>query len=170
MMRRTLHRLFELGIIIKGIDGALELVGGLLLLFLSPDQISDIISFFIREELREDPADLVANLLLHSIQSVIRSRSFAGAFLLVHGVTKLLLVAGLATNQLWSYPVGIAVFGAFTVYQIYELVHRYSFFLVIVTVLDIIVIALIFEEYGRVRTENPDLGRRLAAGLKADDN
>jgi uncharacterized membrane protein len=60
---RLLHRIFELGVIAKGIDGALELIGGLLLLFLSPTAITGAILFLVQGELKEDPTDLVANLL-----------------------------------------------------------------------------------------------------------
>ncbi len=107
--------------------------------------------FLIQGELQEDPTDLIANLIKHSTPGVIRSRTSASAFLLVHGVTKLLLVAGLLSHKLWSYPAAIVVFGAFTVYQFYELIHRFSFFLGAVTVLDLIVIVLIVEEYRHVK-------------------
>ena len=146
------HRLFELGILFKGIDGALELAGGFLLLFLSPAAISGLVFFFIRGELKEDPTDLVANLLLRSTPKVIQSRTLASTFLLVHGIAKLLLVAGLLSNQLWSYPAAVLVFGAFAVYQLYQLAHQYSFFLGAATVLDIIVIVLIVEEYRHMKT------------------
>jgi uncharacterized membrane protein len=46
-MRRNLHRFFELSILIKGIGGGLELVVGLLLVFLSPVAISRVILFFV---------------------------------------------------------------------------------------------------------------------------
>ena len=137
----------------KGIDGAFELAGGLLLLFLTPKAINSIVLFFIRGELIEDPADLLANLVLRTSQSVVQGRSHASTFLIVHGFVKLTLVAGLAFNQLWSYPVGIAVFTGFTVYQLWELAHHYSLFLVIATVLDVLVIALVIAEYRHVKTE-----------------
>ena len=60
---RIVHRFFELGILIKGIDGAFELVGGLLLLLLLSEEISGIVFFFVRWELEEAPTDLVANAL-----------------------------------------------------------------------------------------------------------
>jgi hypothetical protein len=44
-MKRILHRFFELGILIKGVDGGLELVGGLLLVFLSPVAINRVLLF-----------------------------------------------------------------------------------------------------------------------------
>ena len=149
--RRTLHRFFELGILIKGIDGGLELVGGLLLLFLAPATISGILFFLVRGELKEDPTDLIANLLLHSTGKAIQAKLSASAFLIVHGAVKLLLVVGLAANRLWSYPTAIAMFAGFTIYQIFQLWHQSSLFLGTVTVLDIVVVLLVFGEYRRVK-------------------
>jgi uncharacterized membrane protein len=149
--RRILHRFFELGILIKGVDGGLELVGGLLLVFLSPVAINRVVFFFLEGELKEDPTDLVANLLLHTTRSAIEVRVPASVFLIVHGIVKLVLVGGLATNRLWSYPAAILVFAGFTIYQLYQLGQQYSLFLETVTVLDVIVILLVIAEYRHMR-------------------
>jgi uncharacterized membrane protein len=146
-----LHRFFELGILIKGVDGGLELVGGLLLIFLSPAAINRVIFFFVEGELKEDPTDLIANLLLRTTQSTTEVRVPASVFLIVHGILKLVLVGGLATNRLWSYPAAILVFAGFTFYQLYQLGQQYSFFLATVTVLDVIVILLVITEYRHMR-------------------
>jgi uncharacterized membrane protein len=148
---RLLHRFFEFGLLAKGVDGALELIGGLLLLFLSASAIRGVVFFLVQGELKEDPTDLVANLLVHNTRTVIRSRVPASAFLIVHGVVKLGLVGGLAANALWSYPAAIAVFTAFAIYQTYEIVQRGSLFLVIATILDIVVVLLIIAEYRHLR-------------------
>jgi uncharacterized membrane protein len=150
--RKTLHRLFEVGILIKGIDGGLELLGGLLLLVLSPGTISGIVFFFVQAELKEDPTDLIVNLLLHTTRNVLQNKVLASVFLLVHGVAKLLLVAGLLANKRWSYPVAIVVFAAFTVYQTYQLSYQYSLLLVTLTILDVVVILLVIGEYRYART------------------
>jgi uncharacterized membrane protein len=147
---RLLHLVFELGVIAKGVDGALELIGGLALLLLSPTAIRGTILFLVRGELKEDPTDLVANLLLHNTRTIIDTRISASAFLIVHGVVKLALVGGLATNKLWSYPAAIVVFTGFTIYQIYQLTQQSSLFLGIVTVLDIFVVLLVIAEYRHV--------------------
>lgn len=149
--RRTLHRFFELGLLMKGIDGGLELFGGLLLLFLAPATINGILLFFVRGELKEDPTDLVANLLLRTTGKVVQAPLSASAFLIVHGVVKLLLVAGLAANKLWSYPTALAVFAGFTIYQVFQLWHESSLLLGTVTVLDVVVVLLVFGEYRHVR-------------------
>jgi uncharacterized membrane protein len=149
--RRILHRFFELGILIKGVDGGLELVGGLLLVFLSPVAINRVVFFFVQGELNEDPTDLVANLLLHTTRSAIEVRVPASVFLIVHGIVKLALVGGLAANRLWSYPAAIFVFAGFSIYQLYQLGQRYSLFLETVTVLDVLVILLVIAEYRHIR-------------------
>jgi len=146
-----LHRVFQLGVLAKAVDGAFELFGGLLLLLLSPAAITRTIFLLVQGELKEDPTDLVANLLLHNAGTIIQSRVPASAFLIIHGVVKLALVGGLATNQLWSYPAAIVVFTGFTVYQAYQLSRQYSLFLEIVTVLDIVIVLLIVAEYRHVR-------------------
>lgn len=148
---RIVHRFFELGILIKGIDGAFELVGGLLLAFLSPSAINQLVYFFLEDELKEDPADSVANLLLHITRSAIKVRVSASAFLIVHGIVKLALVIGLATHRLWSYPLAILVFTGFTIYQLYQVSQQYSLFMVTVTVLDVMVIILVIAEYRHMR-------------------
>ncbi len=149
--RRILHRFFELGVLVKGIDGGLQLVGGIFLFSLSPATINGMLYFFVRGELREDPTDLFVNLLLHATRNIIQSKTLAGVFLLLHGGAKLLLVGGLANHKLWSYPAAIVVFAAFTVYQLYELVHQASLFMGTITIMDIIVVVLIAAEYRQVR-------------------
>lgn len=150
-----LHRIFVLGVIAKGVDGALELFGGLLLLLLSPAAIRGTIFFLVRGELKEDPTDVVANLLMHNAGTVIQTRIPASAFLIVHGVVKLGLVGGLATGKLWSYPAAIVVFTGFVSYQVYQLSQQNSLFLGIVTILDIIVVLLVIAEYRHVRLASP---------------
>jgi uncharacterized membrane protein len=39
-------------------------------------------------------------------------------YVLSHGVIKMVAVVALLKNKLWGYPVSIAVFGGFIVYQI----------------------------------------------------
>jgi len=134
-------------VIAKGVDGALELIGGLLLLILSPPAITGAILFLVQGELKEDPTDLVANLLVRDTGRIINSRVPASSFLILHGAVKLALVVGLATNKFWSYPAAIVVFTAFAIYQICQLVLQSSLFLGFVTALDIVVVFLIVAEY-----------------------
>jgi hypothetical protein len=77
---RLLHRIFELGVLAKGIDGGLELIGGLLLLVLSPAAIRGTVLILVQGELKEDPTDLVANLLLHTPPLLFRPEFLRARF------------------------------------------------------------------------------------------
>jgi uncharacterized membrane protein len=144
------HRLFEIGILLKGIDGALELVSGLALVFLPTAAITGVIHFLVSGELQEDPTDFFANLLLHQTRNIIQSQSLASVFLIVHGGVKLALVAGLALNRLWSYPAAIVIFAGLSAYQGYQLAFRPSWLMAALTSLDVAVVVLIAWEYRHV--------------------
>ena len=55
--RDWLDQAFLIGIILKGLDGLLELVGGLLLLVISPAAIDRVTRALTQHELSEDPRD-----------------------------------------------------------------------------------------------------------------
>ncbi|HUX36210.1 MAG TPA: DUF2127 domain-containing protein [Candidatus Paceibacterota bacterium] len=149
---RGLHDLFEIGIAIKGIDGIIELAGGIFLYFASHAMLVNMVLFLAHGELLEDPRDWFVNLLLHTAQNFSpQAQWFASALLMVHGAVKIFLVAGLLKNKLWAYPASIVIFTGFAVYQFYQLTYGYSLFLWSITIVDIIVVGLIIHEYLHVK-------------------
>ena len=149
---RGLHDLFELGIVLKGIDGTLELAAGVLLWFLTPAALNGFVGGLFRGELAEDPKDWLAHVLLHTTRSLTAGLgAYVGTLLVAHGLVKMFLVAGLWRGKLWAYPAAIAAFAAFVAYELYQLNLSYSLFLWIVTIVDVLVIALIAHEYMHVR-------------------
>ena len=53
--RDTLDRLFAVTVAIKGLDGLLELIGGLALLVITPEQVERIASVFARQRAGHRP-------------------------------------------------------------------------------------------------------------------
>jgi uncharacterized membrane protein len=146
--RSILHNSFRTGITLKGIDGVLELIGGALLWFVNPSRLGDPLQMALQHELSRDPHDFVAAHLLHVTERLTSAnRTFATLFLLSHGLVKIIIVAALWMDRLWAYPLGIGVFSAFGVYQVYRWTHTHSFFLVLLTVFDVLVIYLTWAEY-----------------------
>ena len=145
-----LDRAFLVGIVLKGLDGVLEVVGGVLLLVVSPATIFGISKALTQHELSEDPHDFLASHLLGVTGTLTGSSlRFGAAYLLLHGVVKIVLVAALLRNQLWAYPLTIAFLIAFIVYQIYRLTFAPSVGLVGLTVFDLVVTWLAIREYQR---------------------
>jgi uncharacterized membrane protein len=147
-----LDRLFAIGIIGKGINGLAELIGGLLLLFVTPESIHDLVAVLTRGELSEDPNDLVARYLLHTANGLTGSAVIFGAiYLLVHGAVKIVLVIALLLNKLWAYPCMIAVLLIFIGYQLYRIALQPSAALVVLTAFDVLIVTLTWLEYRRQR-------------------
>lgn len=155
-----LDRAFLVGIILKGLDGLLEVAGGLLLLLISPATIADVARAVTQHELSEDPHDFLATHLLHATGTLTGSAlTFGAVYLLSHGLVKIVLVAALLRNQLWAYPTLIVFLIVFIVYQLYRMTFAPSTGLAGLTVLDAIVAWLTIREYQRQR-----LHRRQPAG------
>jgi len=145
---RLRELLFRTSVSLKGLDAALEIVGGAALLAVSPAWILRAIAFLTQDELAEDPRDLVANYLLHAAQNVsLGSERFTAIYLLSHGIIKIGLVGALLKDKLWAYPAAVIVFSAFILYQLYRFTYTHGFGLIALSLFDMIVIWLIWIEY-----------------------
>jgi len=147
---RRLRLLFVWSILGKALDGVVEIIVGLALVF----RVATIhvIGFMIQHELIEDPTDFIAGAIQHHLFPFLaHKRNFAAAYLLSHGLVKLFLVVDLIRNRLWAYPAAIIVFVMFIAYQVYGLRVAPSPMLVLLTALDLIVIGLTWHEYRIVR-------------------
>ena len=146
-------KVFEGGIILKGIDGLLEFLGGLLVLFISPARLHSFIDFVTHRELAQDPHDKIANLLIHMTRHYADGgRTFLVVYLWIHAAIKLTAVIGILKNQLWAYPFSLASLGLLVVYQLYTIFFvKASAGMILLTVFDVVIIGLIWREYGKVR-------------------
>lgn len=152
MQEKQIHQAFEIGVILKGLHALLELLGGMLLVFVSRNTIANLVASVTQEELIEDPKDLVAQYLFQSAQHLsVGSQTFAAWYLLSHGVIKLLLVIGLLKKKLWAYPASLVVLGLFILYQVYRFTFTHSVWLVLLSIFDLIVIWLVWHEYRLMR-------------------
>ena len=143
---KYIRRLFVAGLVLKGINSVIEILGGILLLFTG--SITTFISVLINKELTEDPTSFVA---IHT-QGILPylhayGQLYFSVYLLIHGVLKVILVICLLRNKLWAYPATISVLSIFVIYQLYKIVFGYSLFLVLLTALDAILIVLTWHEY-----------------------
>ena len=162
LLSRRLDDAFKLSVSIKGIDGALELIGGLLLLFVSPSSIGHLGHALTQNELSQDPNDFVALHILRFSRTLGHGgHLFAAAYLISHGVAKVVLVAALLRRQHWAYPGMIALLVAFIVYQCYRIALDASVSLTLLTVFDGFVVWLTWREWqahGRVKLHETPVG------------
>jgi uncharacterized membrane protein len=149
---RSLDDTFKVAVTLKGIDGALEIVGGAVLLFVSPHAIDWLVRTLTQHELSQDHHDFIARHILHSAGQLAHgSKTFAALYLLSHGLTKVVLVVAVLRNQLWAYPSMIVLLGAFIAYQLYRLAGHLTVGLSLLTIFDAFVAWLTWREYGQKR-------------------
>jgi uncharacterized membrane protein len=154
-LSRALDTTFKVGLVLKGLDGILEVAGGILLLFLSPQAIQHLVRALTAHELSEDPHDLIARYLLHTTAHLSHGTTLFGAiYLLSHGIAKIVLVALVLKDKLWAYPWLIGLLLAFIAYQLYRItaVH-FSIGLTLLTVFDAFLVWLTWREYRSKRAQ-----------------
>jgi len=143
-----LDKVFEVGIVLKGLDGLLEIAGGVLLLLIKPQYLNQLASTLTQHELSEDPHDFLSSYVLHSTQNLAAgSLVFAALYLLSHGVVKIVLVWEILHNRLWAYQGLIYLTIGFMAYQIYRFSYSHSIGLVLLTLFDAVIVYLTAVEY-----------------------
>jgi len=149
---KLLHWGFEIGIWFKGIDGILELIGGILLLATNPDAINHLIVNLTEHELQNDPGDWICNTLRRAGDHLHDGTKIWGSvYLLSHGAIKVFLAGGILLNKLWAYPTAMIVIGCFILFQSGRLIFHFSPALLAATVIDVIIVALVWNEYRRAK-------------------
>ena len=143
------------GVVIKGIDGVLETLGGATLLFVGPSEVNRLFALLTQHELSEDPHDFFAT---HAAAPLARvtpgSLSFGAKYLIAHGAVKIFLAVNLLQRRLWAYPVAIVFLSLFIIYQLYRYSFSHSIGLLILGALDAAVVLLIWNEYRYLNSES----------------
>lgn len=143
-----IYQLFEVSVVLKGLNALVELILGTLLLFTN---VLDVVQALAQNELLEDPNDFFATHLQNLTGSISpQTQMFAALYLLSHGLIKGVLVIGLLRNKLWAYPASLAVLALFVAYQVIKFFQHYSVALALLTLFDLVVMSLIYHEYRRI--------------------
>ena len=145
---KRLDRVFRISVTLKALDGALEIIGGLLLLVLSPSEINLLARTLTQHELSQDPHDFIARHLLQATSGLTHGTTiYAGIYLLSHGLAKVVVIVAVLRDQLWAYPAMIALLGAFIAYQLYRIALDPTIGLALLTIFDAFVVWLTWREY-----------------------
>jgi len=148
---KRIHEFFEIGVILKGLNALIEFVLGITLLFVN---VAGIVQDMVNDELVEDPDNFLAR-HLHPITSQFtpEAQFYSAIYLISHGIIKGALVFGLLKGYSWSYPAGLAVLALFVIYQCIQILIHFSIGLILLTIFDLVVMWLIWEEYKRVQQQ-----------------
>lgn len=142
---KRIHVLFLLAVILKGLDGLLEIVLGLLLMF--TDEFSDVVYFLTRDALIDDPDNYFATHLRAFANMSHEAFFIGGLYLVGHGAVKAFISGTLWRNYAWAYPAAMALLGLFILYELIHVVQTYSIPFMILALFDATMLWLVWYEY-----------------------
>lgn len=153
--KTSTERLFRIAIALKGLDGAVQLIGALILAFIPSTVVTGFTHAVITRDLLGDPSGTLARHLQLASEHFVDggTKTFAVAYLLAHGVIKLALVFALSRKWVRAYPVAMVVLAAFVVYEVYRAIDTHSIALPFFAALDAVIIVLVYREYRQLRRE-----------------
>jgi len=80
------HRMFEVALLLKGLNGIVELVGGTLALFVPLRTVNQLVLWLTASEIENDPNDWLANTLINAAEKLsMGTKEYASFYLLAHG-------------------------------------------------------------------------------------
>jgi uncharacterized membrane protein len=150
------ERFFKVALILKGLDGAAELVAAVVLLLVPAAAVDRLVAEVVSRDLLGPPDGFLArHLMAGTAEFASGNRAFVLAYLGLHGAVKIGLVVALLSRWRPAYPVAAAVLGVFVAYEVLRAVRTGSMVLPFLAALDVIIIVLILREYRLLRTITP---------------
>ena len=147
-----IHEMFDVSLLLKGIHALIEITGGFVFLFASKMTMVNFVNFFIKDEITEEPNNHILNYISQTTAHFTGSaKSFAVIYLISHGIINGFIVISLWKEKLWAYPVSFVVLGIFGIYQLYQYSFNHSVWLLALTILDAVIILLVWHEYRVVK-------------------
>ena len=122
----------------KGLHAAVELAGGIALYLFS----TDVILAWLWEAGRSN--DWVAR-FAHGFSRP--EHEFYAFYLVSHGIVNGAIVVGLLLGKRWSYHATFIVLTLFIAYQLYRYSYTHDIGLIAISIIDLIVMVLAWNEY-----------------------
>jgi len=153
MRQHHIHRLFEVGVVLKALHALFELALGTAILMVSPVAVSDYFARLALQLQSRGWGAFLVNFLLDLSRAVQRgAQHFAGIYLIAVGLINMVLSIGLLTGALWSYPAALTALAVLMSYQLYRYTHTHAIALILLTIFDAGVWLLVWHEYRVLRS------------------
>jgi uncharacterized membrane protein len=150
-----MHFAFLGAITIKGIDGLIEFVAGVIIAVAGSQQVYNFAIWATAPELARHPESPAAHAIRHSAYGLTHaSQRFVIVYLIAHGVLKLGLAINLFIEHMWIFPASAALLVGFITFMSARLMAHWSPWLFAFALFDAMTLALVLNEW-RVRAMHP---------------
>jgi len=151
------HLAYVVTIAIKGIDGAIETILGLIVWISGPVRFNSFLMTLAAPELGEHPLENgFMHLLRQGAQQLVgASVDFVVIYLLLHGLLKLALALVLLTGKgRWVYPVATVILLGFLAFMSWHLAERWSNWVLAFALFDLVTLLLVLNEWRNEKTHH----------------
>ena len=166
------YRLFQVAVIMKGINGVLEIIAGFVLMLVGTHRINHMLELGTQALLVDSPQGWLLKVFAENgIARQIPPVSFAVIYLLANGLAKVVIVHALMQRRRRVFPYAVAFLGLFVLFGVVRLYTHRSPVLAVALVLDLLVMASIWREYRALEAEQlleEDVRADLAASQGVD--
>lgn len=144
-INRATDILFRVGLVMKGVDSVFEVIGGALFLF--PMKLARYLAVLSQHEVYRHHQVLAGRIdrLADTIQ--LHTHLGEAAYLIVHGLAKVVLIVAIFRGRRWGYVGLIAVLGCYTAIELVRAVTTREIVTGVLGLFDAFVVALIAKEY-----------------------
>jgi uncharacterized membrane protein len=151
MVKRTplFHLAYVVTIAVKGIDGGIELLLGLLIALAGPQRFYLWVLHLTTPDMDDSRHSALIQSIHHAVSGMAEGRDhFALFYLLVHGMLKLgLAMVLLRGGGRWIFPMGAAILTGFIVYMGFRLSEHWSGWLLAFALFDFFTLLLVLNEW-----------------------
>ena len=145
------HNLFDIVVVLKGLNGLVEIASGATLLSIKAGTILEWVLWLTESEMLQDPHDYLASSLQKwALNFGHDAQVFAGLYLVTHGVIKLVLAILLYKERPWVFPLSLLLFTALVAFSLHHLLNHWSWPLTFFIAFDAFTIGVIAREWSSV--------------------
>ena len=151
-----IHLAYLTTLTIKGFDGAIEILAGLVILLTGPQRIYHWVVRVTAPEIYDGSHTAAVHASRRGADPLATPGAhFVEFYLLVHGLLKLALVIVLLRGGgRWIFPAGTAILAGFIFYMSWRLHQQWSDWLLGFALFDVLTLALVLHEWARAPKQN----------------
>ena len=145
------HLAYLVTLAVKGFDGAVEIVVGLVILLTGPQRIYRWVVRVTAPELYDGNHSAAVHLIRRGAEHLATTGAhFVEFYLVVHGILKLAVVLVLLRGGgRWIFPVGALILTGFIAYMSWRLHEQWSGWLLGFALFDVLTLALVLNEWAK---------------------
>lgn len=152
----TSHFAFMVAVVLKGLNGLIEILFGILVALTGPDKLYAFVLQFTTPELEVHPGNKFVIAIQNGAANLAHiSGALAIFYLLAHGIVKLAIAYNLLRDRRWVFLPACLILGAFVLFLGYRAAEHHSLGALALALLDLITLALVANEWRTILGSKP---------------